>query len=57
MAEESIYKLGEKLGLNSKDINTVLEKRTASDKPVSLSLRVDSYPKGTHYGTVSIKDF
>jgi len=57
MSEENLYKLGKKLRLNKKDINTVLENRKASDKSISLFLRDDSYEKGSYYGTISVKDF
>ncbi len=57
MLEENLYKLGKKLRLNKKDINTVLKNRKASDKSISLLLRDDSYEKGSYYGTISVKDF
>ena len=47
-----IYKIGECLGLDKKDINKVLSaKHKGSDSPC-----VDTYKAGTKYGTVSPKE-
>ena len=57
MPNENLYKLGEKLGLNKKDIDDIVKDGTASDKHASLSLGANSYDKGELYGSVSINDF
>ena len=57
MPKNDFYILGEKLGVNERDIDTILEKRIANDKSVSFSLGADSYIKGTTYGSISVKDF
>jgi len=57
MPKNDFYILGKNLGVNKKDIDTILEKRTVSDKSVSFLLGADSYIKGTTYGSISVKDF
>jgi len=50
------YKLGNKIGLNKKDIKNVLENPNIKIEQPSLSIGGPDYP-GTYYGTISIKDF
>jgi len=56
MNNEKIFKLGEKLGLNEKEIEYTLTKRISDDKQFSISYESNCYKNGTMYGTVSVND-
>jgi len=56
MKEKNIYKVGVKLGLKNDEINRLLVKTNIETEQSSLSMGPFIYP-GTHYGTISIKDF
>jgi len=60
MKSNEIYEIGAMLGLKPKDIQNIISNNsisdTSSNKKVSLST-VSKYAIGTHYGTLSIKDF
>ena len=56
MSKVNIYRLGKKVGLNKKDIDTLLKHGLITNKHAILSYP-DSYKDGTWYGTISIKDF
>lgn len=56
MDKSVIYNLGNQLGLNNDEINLLLVETKSETEQSSLSIGPDIYP-GTHYGTISIKDF
>ena len=56
MKEKNIFKLGEKLGLKNDEINLLLEENNKKNEQSLTSMGPFDYP-GTHYGTISIKDF
>jgi len=51
-----INNLVNQLGLDKKDINLILEKDKKTIEQPPLSIGPYIY-RGTHYGTISIKDF
>lgn len=56
LKEKNIYKLGKELGLKNDEINQILEKTNKITEQPIISMGPFKYP-GTHYGTISIKDF
>jgi len=57
MDKIAIYNLGDKLGLNNDEIRTMLNKYNETKQQAVITIGpYPSYP-GTHYGTISIKDF
>ena len=50
------YQLGNKIGLNKKDLKNVLENPNTRTEQPSFSIGGPDYP-GTYYGTISINDF
>jgi len=55
MLKKNLYELGERLGLNKKDIDYTLKYGTVIERSPSLSFG-PGYDGGTLYGTVSIDD-
>jgi len=53
---ENIYSIGQNLGLNEKDINTVLKEVSEVKEDQNFVMGSPTYA-GLNYGTVSIKDF
>lgn len=56
MDETIIYNLGNQLGLNNDEIDFLIVDTNNQTEQSSLSMGPFIYP-GTHYGTISIKDF
>ena len=58
MDKLAIYNLGNKLRLNNKEIRRLLNNNNKAKQQSVLTIGPwpPSYP-GTHYGTISIKDF
>jgi hypothetical protein len=50
-----IYDVGQKIGLNKKDINNMLNNTQSINEQTSLAAGPPAYPC-TLYGTISIKD-
>jgi len=60
MIPDKIFEIGAMLGLQREDIQNIVSDKLITDAVDDLeapSSPVDTYPKGTDYGTVSIKDF
>ena len=57
MKNEKIFNLGEKLGLNKQDVESVLKTGITSCALAALPIMTHIYRYGTYYGTISIKDF
>lgn len=57
MKNEKIFKLGEKIGLNKQDIESVLKSGITSCALVAIPFMTHIYKDGTYYGTISINDF
>ena len=55
MKKEEIYKIGKKLGMSNIEINQIFNNNEHQEL-IAFSAGPDIYI-GTHYGTVSIKDF
>lgn len=55
MTKLKLYKLAKKLGINRKELNDILE-RTIVKSKISYTTS-DLYKNGTHYGTISIRNF
>ncbi len=51
-----IYYVGQKIGLNKKDINNILNNAQSINEQTSLATGPPDY-LCTFYGTISIKDF
>ena len=51
-----IYNLGNELGLNNDEIRKILNNSNETKQQAVLTSGPYQYP-GTHYGTISIKDF
>ena len=56
MKEKNIYKVGVKLGLKNDEINLFLREINKKNEQ-SLNLIGPFIYPGTHYGSISIKDF
>ena len=56
MDEPTIYNPGNQLGLNNNEIKSLIVKTNNDSEQSTLSMGPFIYP-GTHYGTISIKDF
>jgi len=52
----AVYNLGNQLGLNKNEINSLIVKTNSETEQSLISMGPIIYP-GTHYGTISIKDF
>ena len=52
----AIYNLGNQLGLNNEELDYIMFGTNSETEKSSLSMGPFDYP-GTHYGTISIKDF
>ncbi|MCX6667025.1 MAG: hypothetical protein NTV74_02120 [Euryarchaeota archaeon] len=60
MRKTTLYGLGSKLSLSRNDIDEILSTELGMCSQYSRSIMAEStnsYKAGTHYGTVSIKDF
>jgi len=57
MKNEKVFKLGEKLGLNKQDVESLLKTGITSCALAALPIMTNIYKHGTYYGTISIKDF
>jgi len=55
MAKLKLYKLAKKLDINRKEFNDIL-KRSIVKSNISYT-KSDLYKNGTHYGTISIRNF
>jgi len=51
-----VYELGYMLGLNKKDMNSILNDTPLRNEQLSLTAGPPPYP-GAFYGTISVKDF
>lgn len=56
MKEEKLYKNGKKVGLTKREINIMLDNNSVTKEKTVLTMGPYPYT-GTHYGTISIKDF
>jgi hypothetical protein len=56
MQKEDLYKLGERIGLNSDDIDNLLNYEIVNEEQVYLSCG-PNYSPGFLYGTISTYDF
>ena len=56
MEKLAIYNLGNQLGLNNNEIRTILNNTRETKQQTVLTIGPYPYP-GTHYGTISIRDF
>lgn len=50
-----LFKLAKKLGINKGDLNYILREGTV--KSSMSNTTVELYKSGTHYGTISIRNF
>lgn len=61
MKKEELYKLGNKIGLQEKDIDAIINNKTIQreyvEKEKPLIKVYDTYKGVGHYGTISIREF